>query len=150
MDGQIDRQTQTGSGAGGVETRIPPLFLPKTSEGPAEIPLQLAMPPPGSFSASKTVFRIHILAGVEISRGLCFVHHGMRQCTAGFLPSHRLRGRTNSPQKNRSEMSSAKYLPLLARSIAPPPPEVMLVFPRSVFLARLLQPARSSRRFTRA
>ena len=37
----------------------------------------------------------------------------------------------------------------LARSIAPPPPEVMLVFPRSVFLARL-QPARSSRRFTRA
>ena len=117
IDGWTDRQTDTDGQWGGRSRNPNPSSFPAQNIR-REIPLQLAMPPPGSFSASKTVFRIHILAPVELSRGLRFVHRGMRQCTAGFLTPHRLRGRTNSPQKNRSEMSSAKYLPSsLARSL---------------------------------
>ena len=90
IDGWTDRQTDTDGQWGGRSRNPNPSSFPAQNirrEGPAEIPLQLAMPPPGSFSASKTVFRIHILAGVELSRDLRFVHRGMRQCTAGFLPS---------------------------------------------------------------
>ena len=120
MDGQIDRQTDSRREQQSLPPSLPPTDRARKSRGKAPRKFHL-------FARLHSVSYICLL--LLLLRNLCRHREDSFPKTVSPRPS-KVHGpppflfgaeRPNSPQKNLSEMSSAKYRPRLPRSLARPP-----------------------------